>query len=157
MIEAACELCSTGGGDVLYRDAELRIVAVTGADGESYRGFCRVIWNAHVKEMTDLSPAERSLFMKTIFKLESVLRAQLKPEKMNIASLGNMTPHLHWHVIPRFVGDATFPKPIWATSAATTDDTQAAAQASAHVGTLSTENVNIGWRRAVQMAFDSQN
>jgi diadenosine tetraphosphate (Ap4A) HIT family hydrolase len=153
MTEATCELCSTDGGDVLYRDAELRIVAVTGADGATYRGFCRVVWNAHVKEMTDLVVAERSVFMKAVFKLEAVLRAQLNPEKMNIASLGNMTPHLHWHVIPRFVGDANFPKPIWATSTAATDDTQA----SAHVGTLSAENTNMDWRRAVQTAFDSQN
>lgn len=152
-MSGVCELCVTDGGDVLYRDAELRIVAVTGEDGGAYRGFCRVIWNAHVKEMTDLVVAERSAFMKAVFKLEGVLRAQLKPEKMNIASLGNMTPHLHWHVIPRFVGDATFPKPIWAAPAATTDDTQA----SAHVGTLSAEYANIDWRRAVQTAFDSQN
>jgi diadenosine tetraphosphate (Ap4A) HIT family hydrolase len=157
MGEAACELCSTDGGDVLYRDAELRIVAVTGADGATYRGFCRVVWNAHVKEMTDLSTAQRSSFMKAVFKLEGVLRAQLKPEKMNIASLGNMTPHLHWHVIPRFVGDAMFPKPIWAMPADATDDTRADARGAVHVGTLSAETANTPWRRAVQIAFDSQN
>ncbi len=141
----------------MYRNAELRIVAVTGADGETYRGFCRVVWNAHVKEMTDLVVAERSAFMKAVFKLEAVLRAQLNPEKMNIASLGNMTPHLHWHVIPRFVGDATFPRPIWALPADATDDAQADAHGAVHVGTLSIENTNTPWRRAVQIAFESQN
>jgi diadenosine tetraphosphate (Ap4A) HIT family hydrolase len=149
MIEAACELCSTDGGDVLYRDAELRIVAVTGADGENYRGFCRVIWNRHIKEMTDLLPAERSQFMKTVFKLEAVLREQLNPEKMNIASLGNMTPHLHWHVIPRFVGDATYPKPIWATPDRV--------PAKPYIGTLTVGGTgmpsDMNWRRAVQNAF----
>lgn len=157
MTPAICELCLSDGGDVLYRDAELRIVAVTGADGETYRGFCRVIWNEHVREMTDLVVVERSTFMKAVFKLEAVLRAQLRPEKMNIASLGNMTPHLHWHVIPRFIDDATFPKPIWATLAASTDNVQASEPGSAHVGTLSAENTNIDWRLAVKTAFDSQN
>jgi diadenosine tetraphosphate (Ap4A) HIT family hydrolase len=157
MTEAACELCSTDGGEVLYRDAELRIVAVTGADGATYRGFCRVIWNAHVKEMTDLAVTDRSALMKTVFKLETILRAELNPEKMNIASLGNMTPHLHWHVIPRFTGDATFPRPIWAGSIGTTNDTQAATRASSQVGTLSTENAKIDWRHAVQLAFASEN
>ncbi len=149
MNKDVCELCATDGGELLYRDDELRIVAITGADGESYRGFCRVVWNAHVKEMTDLSPAERSLFMKAVFKLEAVLREQLHPEKMNIASLGNMTPHLHWHVIPRFVDDATYPKPIWATPDHVRD--------ASHIGTLTAnkENLQTGlkWRRAVQIAF----
>jgi diadenosine tetraphosphate (Ap4A) HIT family hydrolase len=140
----------------LYRDAQLRIVAVTGVDGETYRGFCRVIWNAHVKEMTDLVVVERSVFMKAVFKLEAVLRAHLNPEKMNIASLGNMTPHLHWHVIPRFIGDATFPKPIWAVPADAMDHTRADAHGGVHVGTLSAENANTPWRRAVQIAFGSQ-
>jgi diadenosine tetraphosphate (Ap4A) HIT family hydrolase len=30
-----------------------------------------------------------------------------------ISLFGNMAPHLHWHVIPRFVGDAHFPNPVW--------------------------------------------
>ncbi len=144
-----CELCATDGGELLYRDDELRIVAITGADSEAYRGFCRVVWNAHVKEMTDLSPAERSLFMKAVFKLEAVLREQLHPEKMNIASLGNMTPHLHWHVIPRFVDDATYPKPIWATPDRVRD--------ASHIGTLTANKENLQtepkWRRAIQTAF----
>ena len=167
MTEAVCEHCTTDGGEILYRDADLRIVAVEGADGEAYRGFCRVIWNAHVKEMTDLAVVERSTFMNAVFKLEAVLRVELNPEKMNMASLGNMTPHLHWHVIPRFVSDATFPNPIWATPVAATDDTQntaqdttpatapATTQDSAHVGTLSAKNVSSEWRRAVQIAFSA--
>jgi diadenosine tetraphosphate (Ap4A) HIT family hydrolase len=52
--------------------------------------------------------------MEVVFKVESALRKSLAPVKMNIASLGNLTPHLHWHVIPRYVEDPTFPKPIWA-------------------------------------------
>jgi diadenosine tetraphosphate (Ap4A) HIT family hydrolase len=149
MTEAICELCTTDGGEILYRDAKLRIVAVMGADGENYRGFCRVIWNRHIKEMTDLSPTDRSTFMKTVFRLEAVLREQLNPEKMNIASLGNMTPHLHWHVIPRFVNDATFPKPIWATPDRV--------PAEPYIGTLNTgkagSQADTDWHRAIQSAF----
>ncbi|HXD50505.1 MAG TPA: HIT domain-containing protein, partial [Burkholderiales bacterium] len=33
--------------------------------------------------------------------------------KINLAAFGNMTPHLHWHVIPRNADDAHFPNPIW--------------------------------------------
>lgn len=109
-----CELCEGEGGEVIVRHAKWRMVRVGGDEGAAYPGFCRVVWNAHVKEMSDLSASERHEFMDAVFALEAVLRQSLQPEKMNVASLGNLTPHLHWHVIPRTVADAAFPKPIWA-------------------------------------------
>ena len=82
-------------------------------DEPGYRGFCRVIWTAHVKEMTDLPEDARSRLMRVVFSVETVLREVLRPDKLNLASLGNVTPHLHWHVIPRFRDDPHFPNPIW--------------------------------------------
>jgi diadenosine tetraphosphate (Ap4A) HIT family hydrolase len=110
-MSAACELCEGAGGEVLHADEALRVVLV---DDAHYPGFCRVIWNAHVKEMTDLAPAERSRMMMSVMKVESALRATMSPDKINLASLGNMTPHLHWHVIPRYADDAHFPGAVWA-------------------------------------------
>jgi diadenosine tetraphosphate (Ap4A) HIT family hydrolase len=72
-----------------------------------------VIWAAHVKEMTDLPEDARAHFMQVVFAVEAVLREVLRPHKLNLASLGNITPHLHWHVIPRFADDPHFPNPIW--------------------------------------------
>ncbi|HWW99271.1 HIT family protein [Collimonas sp.] len=108
---ADCELCSSDGGEILYRAEKFRVVLV---DDAQYPGFCRVIWNEHVKEMTDLPVADRSTLMAAVCKVESVVRAVMQPEKINLASLGNMTPHLHWHVIPRYADDAHFPSPVWA-------------------------------------------
>jgi diadenosine tetraphosphate (Ap4A) HIT family hydrolase len=84
------------------------------AQDHDYPGFCRVIWTAHVKEMTDLGIGERKFIMAVVFAVEQVLRELLQPDKINLASLGNQVPHLHWHVIPRFSDDAHFPEPIWA-------------------------------------------
>lgn len=64
--------------------------------------------------MTDLVPAERTRFMNAVFATEAALRELLGPDKINLASLGNVTAHLHWHVIPRYRGDRHFPLPIWA-------------------------------------------
>lgn len=105
-----CELCSATGESLLWRDQHCRVVYVEDAD---YPGFCRVIWNGHIKEMTDLSTQMRSKLMDTVFIVESAVRDVMQPEKINLASLGNMTPHLHWHVIPRFCDDKHFPNPIW--------------------------------------------
>lgn len=111
MHTADCELCSGAGGELLHRAEKFRVVLV---DDTQYPGFCRVIWNDHVKEMTDLPVADRSTLMAAVCKVESVVRAVMRPEKINLASLGNMTPHLHWHVIPRYADDAHFPSPVWA-------------------------------------------
>ncbi len=76
--------------------------------------FCRVIWQQHVAEMTDLSAVERNELMDVVYRVESAMREVFKPAKINLASLGNVVPHLHWHVIARFTDDAHFPAPIWA-------------------------------------------
>ena len=63
--------------------------------------------------MTDLTTPERTHLMNIVFAVEAALRALLAPDKMNIASLGNLVPHLHWHVIPRFAADSHYPQPVW--------------------------------------------
>ena len=127
MSDVDCIFCKDDGGEVLWRDDRCRIVLAAEPD---FRGFCRVVWHAHVKEMTDLSEADRARLMNAVFATESALRRLLEPDKINLASLGNLTPHLHWHVIPRYRTDSRFPDPVWnpprrASSPATSVDTHA--------------------------------
>lgn len=105
-----CDLCTTPGDTVLWQDARCRVIHV---EEPGYPGFCRVIWNTHIREMSDLDTADREHCMRVVFAVERVLRAAMHPDKINLASLGNMVAHLHWHVIPRFVDDPHFPQPIW--------------------------------------------
>ena len=111
MKDAHCPLCANDAGEVLWRDGFCRVIWVEDAD---YPGFCRVILNDHVREMTDLSAADRCRLMDVVFATEAVVRTVFDPAKINLASLGNMVPHLHWHVIPRFADDRHFPDAIWA-------------------------------------------
>lgn len=106
----SCDLCDNLGGELLWQSAFCRIILVNDPD---YPGFCRLILNQHVKEMTDLDAGERSLLMRVLLAMETAVREVMSPDKINLASLGNMTPHVHWHVIPRFVDDRHFPNPIW--------------------------------------------
>ena len=115
----SCELCDRTGGELLWQGTFCRVVYVEEA---GYPGYFRVIWQTHVKEMTDLSEAERLHFMEVVFSVESVLREQLDPLKMNLASLGNVVPHLHWHVVPRYADDPHFPQPIWSSAQRPLDD-----------------------------------
>ena len=106
-----CPLCAPATEIVLWQDHSCRVIAV---DEPRFPGFCRVVWSAHVAEMSDLQAAEQRHLMDVVFATEGVLRALMQPHKINLASLGNLVPHLHWHVIPRFNDDACFPDPIWA-------------------------------------------
>ena len=108
--KTVCELCEQPGGTLLWQDSSCRVVLVEDAD---YPGFCRVIWKQHVSEMTDLSAPDREHLMATVYAIEAAIREVMKPDKINLASLGNLTPHLHWHVIPRYRHDKHFPQPIW--------------------------------------------
>lgn len=106
-----CELCQQPGGTLLWEDALCRVVRV---NDPAYPGFCRVILKRHVKEMTDLDIAGRQQLMAVVFGVEAVVRALFHPDKVNLASFGNMVPHLHWHIIPRWRDDSHFPDPVWA-------------------------------------------
>jgi diadenosine tetraphosphate (Ap4A) HIT family hydrolase len=74
-----------------------------------------VIWKRHVQEMSDLPGADRRHLMAVVCAVEAALRGLVRPDKVNLASLGNMVPHLHWHIIPRWRDDRHYPQPIWGT------------------------------------------
>lgn len=97
-------------GQLIWRGDDCRIILVNDPD---LPGFCRVIWNRHVAEMTDLSYGEREHLMALVFAVEEAVRHVMRPDKVNIAALGNMVPHIHWHVIPRYQDDAFFPGSAW--------------------------------------------
>jgi diadenosine tetraphosphate (Ap4A) HIT family hydrolase len=152
----ACELCESEGGTTIFRSAKWRVARVDGADGQNYPGFCRVIWTDHVREMTDLDPADRQLFMRAVFCVEEALRGSLKPHKVNLASLGNLTPHLHWHVIPRYENDAAFPRPIWAPHPVSTREGAPLGTLGHRQGAESAETVDGShWEAAVRRALET--
>jgi diadenosine tetraphosphate (Ap4A) HIT family hydrolase len=111
MLRAKCPLCQAPGGTILWQNEHLRVID---ANDALYPGFTRVIWTAHVVEMTDLSAAEQTELLRIVLLVEHVQRIVLKPDKVNLAAFGNVVPHLHWHVIPRWQDDPHFPQAVWA-------------------------------------------
>ena len=121
---AACPLCTSDGGRLVLRTPHWRLVH---AGEAGYPGFYRLVWNAHVAEMSDLAPAERRHCLEALCSLEAAMRRHLRPQKMNMASLGNQVPHLHWHLIARFEWDTHFPAPVWAAAVREPDAARIAA------------------------------
>ncbi len=124
MTDQTCPLCATVGGLLVFQGEQYRVIR---AQEPGFPAFYRVIWTAHVAEFSDLSVADQHACMAVVAAVEQVLRKHLNPTKINLAALGNMVPHLHWHVIARFAWDSHFPAPVWS-SAQRADDPVALAE-----------------------------
>lgn len=111
-MQTNCVLCAMTDDKAIWSNDKLRVIAV---DDEAFPGYIRVIWKAHVPEMTDLSDTDRELLYKVLLIVELTLRNTMQPDKINLAQFGNMVPHLHWHIIARYRDDSHFPESIWGT------------------------------------------
>ena len=98
-----CVLCQEPGGQPIWQGEKLRLIR---ADEAGFPAFYRIVWNTHVAEFSDLSAAQRQHCMEAVALVEQVLRQQLQPTKINLATLGNVVPHLHWHIIARYDWDS---------------------------------------------------
>ena len=105
-----CDLCKPTPHEILWQDDFCRVVLLNDVD---YPAYCRIELIAHIKEMSDLDALNQHRLMKVVFAVETAMREVVNPDKINLASLGNKTPHLHWHVIPRFKDDKHFPNSHW--------------------------------------------
>ena len=112
MKQQGCTFCDTAGGRVVVQAPKWRLVH---AQEAGFPAFYRVIWQEHVREFSQLAPADRQACMDVVVAVEEALLRHLQPTKVNVASLGNAVPHLHWHVIARFDWDSHFPGAVWAT------------------------------------------
>lgn len=106
----SCPLCQPVNETVLAQDRLTRVIQVGDLD---WPGFHRVIYNDHSAEMTDLAGPEQQAVLQQVLEQESALRQHFQPDKINLASLGNMVPHLHWHVICRWRTDPYWPASLW--------------------------------------------
>ncbi|MGH7914177.1 MAG: HIT family protein [Candidatus Binataceae bacterium] len=93
--------------------AELPRSFVILGDAQFYRGYCVVLARRHVSEVHLMPPDEaRELFDETIA-VGRAIAVATRPLKLNYECLGNLEPHVHWHVFPRFKTDAMRAAPIW--------------------------------------------
>jgi diadenosine tetraphosphate (Ap4A) HIT family hydrolase len=121
-----CPLCQGAGGPLVFQAPAFRVIR---AQEAGFPAFYRLVWQAHVAEFSDLPPTDRATCVEALVQVERALREVLAPAKINLAALGNMVAHLHWHVIARFTGDSHFPGAVWAAPVRAADPAQLAAVA----------------------------
>lgn len=105
-----CVFCVPQHEVVIYKCDICRVIIV---DNPYYVGYLQVISNVHAKELTNLPLDNAKFMLNLLLTLELRLRQIFNPDKINIACFGNMVPHVHFHIIPRFKNDRHFPNPIW--------------------------------------------
>jgi diadenosine tetraphosphate (Ap4A) HIT family hydrolase len=100
-------------------EPELRIAELTHCyvmlnRDQFFPGYCFVVAKEHVTELFHLDRETRAAVMEEVNLVAAALSVLFRPDKINCELLGNMVPHMHWHIVPRFVTDPLWPRPIWA-------------------------------------------
>jgi diadenosine tetraphosphate (Ap4A) HIT family hydrolase len=105
-----CPMCSEGRPDDTHGNA--RVFAGRVSDAYLVRGdigqpgYTIVIWRgSHVADLTELSDADATTYLREVLKVARALEAHYRPAKLNLEMLGNAVPHLHTHLVPRYVTD----------------------------------------------------
>lgn len=100
------------------QDSDLQIVELTHSfvilnRDQFFPGYTLLFTKNHVTELFHLEKSVRAELTEEINSVAEALYRTFKPNKINYELLGNMVPHMHWHLIPRFSSDPLWPRPIW--------------------------------------------
>ena len=75
--------------------------------------WVKVFTQRKIKEFSECTATEKTEIFRIIDIVEKSMLNYFVADKINIASFGNLLPHVHWHVMARFEGDSYFPEPMW--------------------------------------------
>lgn len=109
----SCQMCTKWNDEPGLQIAELKNCYVTLNGDQFFPGYCLVFTKNHVTELFLLDAATRAAVIEEVNCVAAALYAAFHPTKINYELLGNMVPHMHWHIVPRFTSDPLWPRPIW--------------------------------------------
>lgn len=109
----SCVMCRRWDAEVELRIAEFKHSYLMLNRDQFFPGYCFLISKEHVTELFHLHPEQRRELIEEVNLAAAALAGVLKPDKLNYELLGNMVPHMHWHLVPRFIEDPLWPRPIW--------------------------------------------
>ena len=112
----ACTLCAPRPASNAHtlEIASLSISTLYLYRDQRFRGYSLLIFDArHATGLEELSDDEYNAFMADLRQAVRAVRAAVQPDHMNYECLGNRSPHLHWHIVPRYRDDPRWGYPIW--------------------------------------------
>lgn len=93
--------------------ADWPVCRVLRMNDATYPWLILVPRRANCREISELPSSDRHRLIDEISRASEALQRDCRPEKINVAALGNVVPQLHIHVIARFTTDPAWPKPVW--------------------------------------------
>jgi diadenosine tetraphosphate (Ap4A) HIT family hydrolase len=106
-------MCSRWQDEPDLQVAELQHCYVQLNRDQFFPGYTFVFAKAHVTELFHLEATVRHELIDEVNTVAEALFTLYQPTKINYELLGNMVPHMHWHLVPRFSDDPLWPRPIW--------------------------------------------
>ena len=107
-------MCSRWDADSDLRIAELPHSYVILNRDQYFPGYTLLFTKYHATELFQLDRGLRVGLMEEVSAVAQALYSAYAPAKINYELLGNMVPHIHWHIVPRFTSESLWPRPIWA-------------------------------------------
>ncbi len=93
--------------------AELPNSWVVLGDAQFYRGYCVLLAKRHVPEPFLMPRAEALNLFGEVCSVAEAIAEVTHPLKLNYECLGNVEPHVHWHIFPRHDDDEQKRSPVW--------------------------------------------
>lgn len=109
----SCLMCRRWSAEADLQIAEFSHSYLMLNRDQYFPGYCFLLSKEHVTELFHLTPEVRRELIEEVNRAAAALADLFKPDKINYELLGNMVPHMHWHLVPRFIEDALWPRPIW--------------------------------------------
>ncbi|MCL2760502.1 MAG: HIT family protein [Desulfuromonadales bacterium] len=108
-----CPMCIKWKEEPKMRIAELKYCYLMLNQDQFFPGYSLLFTKEHITETFYLKRAARGGVVEELNRVAEVLFKIFEPAKINYELLGNMVPHMHWHIVPRFTTDSCWPNSIW--------------------------------------------
>jgi len=95
-------------GNNPYFIAEFEHSILVVGDHQYHRGYCVLLYKDHIRDLHNLPPEAQIGVFRDLMTATNAVVKTFQPDKMNHASFGNVVPHIHWHIIPRYLADPHF-------------------------------------------------
>ena len=94
--------------NLMIQIAQLSVSRVFLFKEQTYRGRCLVAYKDHVNDLNELSDDDRNAFMADVARVTRAMQKAFNPEKINYGAYSDTLSHLHFHLVPKYVGGPDF-------------------------------------------------